>query len=113
MNNILKNIISIRENKGLSQENLADSLGMKQGSYSLIESGKRELKYSTLVNIADSLGYSVLDIIAYPNQVITNNEMQKESNTVEAILQIRLTNDKKNQVLSLVFGDNNLEILNK
>lgn len=32
---------------------------------------------------------------------------------VEAILQIKLKKDKKDQVLKLVFGDNNIEILNK
>ena len=32
---------------------------------------------------------------------------------VEAVLQIKLKKDKKDQVLRLVFGDNNIEILNK
>ena len=35
------------------------------------------------------------------------------SEPVEAILQIKLQKDKKDQVLRLVFGDNNIEILNK
>ncbi len=42
---------------------------------------------------------------------------QKNSNQIqepiEATLQIKLKKDKKDQVLKLVFGENNLEILNK
>jgi hypothetical protein len=33
--------------------------------------------------------------------------------SIEAILQIKLQADKKDQILKLVFGENNLEILNK
>ncbi len=33
--------------------------------------------------------------------------------TIKAILQIELSQDKKDQVLKIVFGDNNLELLNK
>lgn len=32
---------------------------------------------------------------------------------MEAILQVRLRKDKKDQVLKLVFGENNIEILNR
>ena len=36
-----------------------------------------------------------------------------EQEPVEAILQIKLKKDKKDQVLKLVFGENDIEILNK
>ncbi len=40
-------------------------------------------------------------------------EDKRPEEPVEAILQIRLRKEKKDQVLRLVFGDNNIEILNK
>lgn len=39
--------------------------------------------------------------------------VQSEDVQVDAILQIKLRKDKKNQVLNLLFGENNIEILNK
>lgn len=53
MNDILRNIDAIRRNKGYSQEYLASQIGIKQAGLSLIMSGERELKYNTLLQIAN------------------------------------------------------------
>ena len=68
MNDILRNIDAIRRNKGYSQEYLASQIGLKQAGLSLIMSGERELKYNTLLQIANALQESVIDIIAYPEK---------------------------------------------
>ena len=52
-----------------------------------------------------------IDILTYPDVYVRKEEAEAEP--VEAILQIKLKKDKKDQVLKLVFGDNNIEILNK
>lgn len=44
---------------------------------------------------------------------LINNRYVCDEEPLEAILQIKLKKDKKDQVLKLVFGDNNIEILNK
>jgi transcriptional regulator with XRE-family HTH domain len=106
--NILDNIFHIRTLKGLSQDYVANELNLSQSGYMLIEKGKRELKYDTLLQIAIAFKMDVIDIITYPNKVI-----QSKEEDLEAILQIKLKRDKKDQVLRIVFGDNNLEILNK
>ena len=54
---------------------------------------------------------SVIDILTYPKIFVESTSNTLEP--VEAILQIRLQKDKKDQVLKLVFGENNLEILNR
>ena len=68
MNDILRNIDAIRRNKGYSQEYLASQIGLKQAGLSLIMSGERELKYNTLLQIANALQESVINIIAYPDK---------------------------------------------
>lgn len=105
---ILQNILKIRVNKGFSQQVVAQNLGIEQSSYSLIENGKRELTVERLLQIAMILGVDVIDIISYPNTGYSNS-----NDEVKAILQIELKKDKKEQVMKLIFGDNNLEILNK
>ncbi len=112
MNNILNNIKQIRLKKGLSQENMANLLNIEQASYGLIENGKRKLRYETLEQIAICFKLNVIDVITFPEKwsVIDQNKTQEP---VEAIIQIKLQSDKKDQVLKLIFGENNLEILNR
>ena len=69
------------------------------------------MKVKELEIISNVLGISVIDLITYPKKYVEKNSSEEEP--VEAILQIKLKRDKKEQVLKLVFGDNNIEILNK
>jgi len=50
---------------------------------------------------------SVIDVISYPKKMVEEGENMN----IEAILQLRLTKNKKDEVLKMVFGDNNLELL--
>jgi len=87
---ILQNILKIRTNKGFTQQNVAEHLGIEQGSYSLIEKGRRELSIERLLQIAIFLGVDVKDIITYPNTEYNNSDDE-----VKAVLQIELKKDKK------------------
>jgi transcriptional regulator with XRE-family HTH domain len=110
MGNVLKNIKDIRINLSYSQEFISTKLGMEQVSYGLIENGKRKLKYETLEQIALVFNMNVIDIITYPD-VYEKKEKRKDSEPIEAVLQIKLQADKKEQVLKLVLGENNFELL--
>ncbi|MDH6355438.1 transcriptional regulator with XRE-family HTH domain [Dysgonomonas sp. PH5-45] len=109
--NIAKNIRLIREERGFSQKVIADALNVDVAVVSNIENEKRELRVSELEIISNSLEVDLLYLLTYPDQYIKKGDLKQEP--VEAILQIKLQADKKEQVLRLVFGENNLEILNK
>lgn len=108
---VVKNIIKIRESKGLSKRRIALDLGINEASYGRIESGEIALSYDHLAKIANFYQMSVIDILTYPDVYIKKEAVEPEP--VEAILQIKLQKDKKDQVLKLIFGDNDIEILNK
>jgi transcriptional regulator with XRE-family HTH domain len=108
---IVKNLIKIRKEKDVTQEVIAEALNVDTSVISNIEKGKRELKVSELEIIAKALKVDVLYLITYPDEYEKKTEGIKEP--VEAVLQIKLQSDKKEQVLKLVFGENNLEILNR
>lgn len=108
---IIENLKKIRVQKLVNQQVLADALDVDVAVISNIEKGKRELKVSELEIIANVFGLRVIDLFTYPQVYVEKTETTAEP--VEAILQIKLTKDKKDQVLRLVFGDNNIEILNK
>ena len=52
-------IKDLREEMGISQEKLADELGVSHGIISFWENGKREPKLSNLVLIAEYFGVSI------------------------------------------------------
>lgn len=108
--NVVRNIVKIRNLRGLSKREVAIKLNMNEASYGRIESGKIALSYNYLAQIASVLNMSVIDVITYPDVYCKKEEKEEP---VEAILQIKLKKDKKDQVLKLVFGENNIEILNK
>ena len=105
---ILANIIAIRNKKGFSQDYMASKIGLKQSGYGLIERGERRLQVATLIQIALAFDMHIVDIILYPNTFVSSAD-----DDIKASLTVELRKDKKDQVLKLVFGDHNLEILNK
>jgi transcriptional regulator with XRE-family HTH domain len=112
---ILNNILKIRKKMGFSQDYIASKIGMKQSGYGLIESGERGLQYEVLLQIAVVFKMDVIDIITYPKTYIDSSTILENAISIDekVVLQIELKKEKKEQVLKLVFGENNLEILNK
>lgn len=108
---VIVNIIKIRTAQGLTKREVADAIGMNEASYGRIENGKIALSYSHLALLASTFRMRVIDVLTYPQVFVSKEEAQQEP--LEAVLQIRLKKDKQDQVLRLVFGDNNVEILNK
>ncbi len=116
MDVVLEIIRSIRESKGYSQEKIADLLHLTQASYARFERGATKTDLELVRKIADLFGMSLVDLISYPKKLVdpdslTNSKtLQKE---VKATLTIEMGKEKKDQVFRFLFGDNNLEILNK
>jgi transcriptional regulator with XRE-family HTH domain len=50
------NLKRLRTEKGLSQSDIADSLGVSRGFVSLIENGKRNPTLSTITRLASAVG---------------------------------------------------------
>ena len=107
---VVKNIFKIRREKGISQEFITNVLKVDTAVISNIENGKRELKVSELEKIAKALRVDVLYLLTYPH-IYVKKETDGQSNPIETILQIKLSGDKKDKILKLVFGDSNLEFL--
>jgi len=113
MKEILKNIRIIREAKGLSQDQAADIMKISQSQYARFERGATKTDLETLNQFANAIDMSLIDIITFPKKYIDSNQLIIPSQTVEATLQIKLNHNTRDQVLKLVFGENNLEILSK
>lgn len=99
MEAILKNIISIREKKGISQKKVADTILITQSGYSKIESGYTKLDVDTLIKLAKLFEMDVLELIAYPDKVIRINSKTNNNNIV---LQINLPDNKVEEILKII-----------
>ncbi len=108
---LIENIRKIMNDRMLKQATIAEYIGVTPSQASKILNGTVQLSIPQLSKLASRLSMSEIEIISYPDILIKKSDSEQEP--VEAILQIRLTQDKKDQVLKLVFGENNIEILNR
>ena len=107
---VVQSIRYIMNDRHLTQSTIAEYMDTSESQFSKILSGKIRLSFKQLENLARSLSMREIDIITYPARYVEENAAGAEQ--VEAILQIKLRKDKKDQVLKLVFGENDIEIIN-
>jgi transcriptional regulator with XRE-family HTH domain len=69
MNFIGEKIRSIRTLKGFSQENMADMLDISLPTYADIERGKKDVTINRLEQIAEKLGVTLNDVLAFNERV--------------------------------------------
>ncbi len=109
---VVENIRKIISDKKISQKAMAEYAGTSASQFSKILSGEVQLSLRQISNIATNLGLREIDLFTYPD-IYEKRDKSNFSDEVRASLTIELSPSKKEQVLKLVFGDNNLEILNK
>lgn len=54
----------LRQQYGLSQEEMSFRLGFERGYYGKVECGRKDCKLSTLDKVAEALGMSLGDLLA-------------------------------------------------
>ena len=108
---IVGNILKILKSKNLTQAAIAADAFIDSTALSKIISGSRRMSVNEFANIATALGMAPLELMTWPDKYVPKEK--KEEEPAEVFLQLRLTKEKKDQVMKLVFGENNIEILNK
>ena len=112
MNAINQTLKRIREERHLSQSQMAKKLDKTQSAYARIELGETKLDIETLQKFADKVEMTMIDIITYPDKWVPDSKSVPAFEP-KVTLQIELGREKKDQVLKMAFGENILEILNK
>lgn len=108
---IIDNIRKIMRDRNLTQATMAEYLGTSESQFSKILSGNVKLSIQQLENLANSLSVREIDIITYPEVYVSTEQSKQEP--VRAVLQIELQKEKKDQILKFIFGENNVEVLNR
>ena len=74
MNSIALNIEAIRKKVGVKQEVLAERLGVSQGTYSGYLTQNQDIKYGLILEIANKLDVSIVDIITWPDRYVPESD---------------------------------------
>jgi transcriptional regulator with XRE-family HTH domain len=79
--NLSEKIRLIRLQKGLSQENMADMLGLSTTAYGDLERGRTELSVSRLENIAKLLDVKLPDLLGFDSGSMSETDWLRQENT--------------------------------
>lgn len=74
MGTVNDNLKTIREKKRISQQDVANYLGITRQAYSHYEVGRRKPDYETLLKLAEFFGVSVLDLLEKTEKAPTGGE---------------------------------------
>lgn len=107
---IADNVRKAMKDAGSYQARLALEADISEKSLSKILNGEQKMTLDYLSKIAKALSLREIDLFTYPDRYVCADDSRIPT---EVLLQLRLTKEKKDQVLKLVFGENNIEILNK
>ena len=86
MNSIFENIEGIRKEKRVNQDVLAERLGITQGTYSGYLTQNKTIRYDLLLEIANKLNVSIIDIITYPEKYVPENEQCEKCKEKDLII---------------------------
>jgi transcriptional regulator with XRE-family HTH domain len=100
--NIGDNIKRIREERGLTQQQIADLVSMHRSNYSKIESGQRELSIAALNKVARYFNIT-LDELVNMESLIPQEVTVEDKTTVEQLRLIQeLDEDDKQTIFKLI-----------
>lgn len=96
-----ENLKYAREQKGLSQKEVSEKIGVAKSTYSLYESGNREPNVQTIKKIADVLGVSADELLGIDLDITTRaahfdgtEYTEEQLNRIEAFAKFIKQEDK-------------------
>lgn len=88
---ILFRIKEVRNEKGYSQEYVAEKLGMKQSGYALLENGRNSMSLKMLLQIAIIIDVEIINLIGHPFKYIKEIDCSEKAKSIE--IQLNNNND--------------------
>lgn len=103
-NKLTQNIRRIREEKKLTQAELAEKLSMSETGYAKIERGENNLAFYRIEQIADVLGVNLADIIPFDRNPVIDASDENLSISNDCVFEYEIQNLKnlleaKNEII--------------
>ena len=115
--NFGKNVTKLRKSKNLSQEQLAEKVGLKKQSISNIERGNRYPTFETLEKIASVLKASPIELFGTEKEIMTS-DVPTILEKIDRSEEMLRTVFKAEKILDEIYGPvketaNNISIINR
>jgi len=101
--NVIDNIVKIRKEKGISQEDIALAIHCDASNWNKIENGKQQLKVNHLAKIAEILKVDILYLFTYPKVYVDASTIE---NCEKISVTFEISPDKRDILLNLVTKNN-------
>lgn len=97
------NLRKLRENNGLTQQQMADLIHTHRSGYSKIENNQQEISIEALIQLSKQFNMTVDEIISYDNSRIPNEVTIEDKATLEQLQLINeLEPEEKTILLKLI-----------
>lgn len=100
--NVGENIKRLREERGLTQQQIADLINMHRSNYSKVESGQRELSISALNKIAKYFGVSLDELVNLEGNVPKEITIEDKTTLEQVKLIQELEAEDRNMIYKMV-----------
>lgn len=102
MQHIGKNIKRIREDRGLTQQSIADLIAMHRSNYSRVETGDRDLSIEAICKIAKFFNLTIDQLVNLQEEIPQEITIEDKSLTEQVKLISELEPEEKNMVFKMV-----------
>jgi len=102
MKHIGKTIKSIREEKGLTQQQIAELVNMHRSNYSRVEAGDRDLSLDAVNKIARYFGITIDGLVNFDGNIPDEVTIQDKSLMEQVKLIAELEPDEKKMVFKMI-----------
>lgn len=102
MQHIGKNIKRIREEKGLTQQSIADLIAMHRSNYSRVETGDRDLSIEAIGKIAKYFNITIDQLVNFEGDIPQEVTIEDKTLVEQVKLIQGLEQEEKNMVFKMV-----------
>jgi transcriptional regulator with XRE-family HTH domain len=102
MQHIGKNIKRIREEKGLTQQSIADLIAMHRSNYSRVETGDRDLSIDAISKIAKYFNMTIDQLVNFEGDIPQEVTIEDKTLVEQVKLIQELEPEEKNMVFKMV-----------
>ncbi len=102
MKHIGKTIKSIREEKGLTQQQIAELVNMHRSNYSRVEAGDRDLSLDAVNKIARYFGMTIDELVNFDGNIPDEVTIEDKSLMEQVKLISELEPEEKNMVFKMI-----------
>jgi len=100
--NVGTNIRTLREQRNIKQQEIADLIGMHRSNYSKIENGQREISVSALDKVARFFNITIDELVHLGNDLPQEVEIEDKTTMEQLKLMQELDDEERSMIFKMI-----------